>query len=143
MRKSPSFSDIESFLQQENKPNSSYPQPYLEPTYPSPQYDPWSGTHRVGATSPSQRVGSTSPSATMQRDPVHLSITTQPPNWQNSASTRPQEVCRRAPGTDLYSNGLTRPASAPIRGQEITSKDGQTNSRNNKIFFFHILKISI
>ncbi|XP_023344640.1 uncharacterized protein LOC111713888 isoform X3 [Eurytemora carolleeae] len=130
MRKSPSFSDIESFLQQENKPNSSYPQPYLEPTYPSPQYDPWSGTHRVGATSPSQRVGSTSPSATMQRDPVHLSITTQPPNWQNSASTRPQEVCRRAPGTDLYSNGLTRPASAPIRGQEITSKDGQTNSRD-------------
>ena len=135
MRKSPSFSDIESFLQQENKPNSSYPQPYLEPTYPSPQYDPWSGTHRVGTTSPSQRVGATSPSATMQRDPVHLPITTQPPNWQNSASTRPQEVCRRAPGTDLYSNGLTRPASAPIRGQERTPKDGQTNSRNNKIIF--------
>lgn len=134
MRKSPSFSDIESFLQQENKPNSSYPQPYLEPTYPSPQYDPWSGTHRVGATSPS---------ATMQRDPVHLPITTQPPNWQNSATTRPQEVCRRAPGTDLYSNGLTRPASAPIRGQERTPQDGQTNSRNNKIIFSIFPKISI
>ena len=135
MRKSPSFSDIESFLQQENKPNSSYPQPYLEPTYPSPQYDPWSGTHRVGTISPSQRVGATSPSATMQRDSVHLQITTQPPNWQNTASTRPQEICRRAPGTDLYSNCLARPASAPIRGQERTPKDGQTNSRNNKIIF--------